>query len=117
MDLKNAAVRKKSENPESVRAYPMSVNNPQFNRKGTDASANDAMVTSEQFFAQLRGALIDRLPDGPERFNTLARLDALEEAKGYTFLRYYSSFIAGAANHMNVVCPFIPGLTSILVRV
>jgi hypothetical protein len=117
VDSKSAAARKKSEHPESVRTYPMSVNNPQFNREGTDASANDAMVTGEQFFAQLRGALINMLPDGPEKSNTLGRLDALEKAKGYTFLRYYSSFIAGAANHMNVVYPFIPGLTSILVRV
>jgi hypothetical protein len=115
VDLKNAAARKKSGHP--LRSYPMSVNNPQFNREGTDASANDAMVTGEQFFAQLRGALIDTLPDGPEKSDTLGRLDALEKAKGYTFLRFYSSFIAGAANHMNVVYPFIPGLTSILVRV
>ena len=117
MDSKHAAVRKKSERPESARSYPMSVTNPQFNREGTEASANDAMVTSEQFFAQLRVALINRLPDGPEKSSILERLGTLEDAKGYTFLRYYSNFIAGAENHMNVVCPFIPGLTSILVRV
>jgi len=117
MDLKTAAVRKKSERPESVRSYPMSVGNPKFNPSGNCGSTNDATVTMEQFCAQSRGALIDALPDGSEKSNTLTRLDVLETAKGYTFLRYYSNFIAGVANHMNIVCPFIPGLTSILVRV
>jgi hypothetical protein len=116
VDLKPARARNRSELPESARSYPMSVNNPYFNSRGTDASANEAMVTSEQFFAQLRGALIDSLPDGPEKSNTLTRLEALEKARGYTFLRCYSNFIADVGNHMNVVCPFIPGLTSILIR-
>jgi hypothetical protein len=41
----------------------------------------------------------------------------LETAKGYTFLRHYSNFIAGAAKQMTVISPYIPGLTSILVRI
>jgi hypothetical protein len=117
VDLKPAAARTKSDLPESARSYPMNVANPKFNAPETLAPVNDATVTSEQFFAQLRGALTDSLRDGPEKVDTLTRLDALEKAKGYTFLRYYSTFIASAANHMNVVGPFIPGLTSIMVRV
>jgi len=74
-------------------------------------------VTSEQFFAQLRGALTDSLADGPEKLDTLTRLDVLEKVRGYTFLRYYSNFIAGVADQMSIVHPFISGLTSILVRV
>jgi hypothetical protein len=117
VDLKPAAARTKSDLPESARSYPMNVANPKFNAPGAHAPVNDATVTSQQFFAQLRGALTDSLRDGPEKVDTLTRLDALEKAKGYTFLRYYSTFIASAANHMDVVCPFIPGLTSIMVRV
>jgi len=117
VDLKPAAARNKSELPESARNYPMSVKNPKLNAPGACALISDATVTSEQFFAQLRGALTDSLAASPEKFDTLARLDALEKARGYTFLRYYSNFIAGVAHHMSVVCPFIPGLTSILVRI
>jgi hypothetical protein len=88
----------------------MYVNNPQFDAQSTNASGNDSTVTSEQLFAQLREALIVSLPDGPEKSNTLTRLGMLEReerAKGYTFLRHYSSFIAGVADHMTVVSPFI----------
>jgi hypothetical protein len=117
VDLKSATVRKKLLIPESAPIYPMYVNNPQFDAQSTNASGNDSTVTSEQLFAQLREALIVSLADGPEKSNTLTRLGMLERAKGYTFLRHYSSFIAGVADHMTVVSPFIPGLTSILVRV
>ncbi len=97
--------------------YPIYVDNPQFGGPSTKTSARDLTVTSQQLFAQLREALTDNLPDNSERSSILARLDTLERAKGYTFLRHYSSFIASAANHMTVVSPFVPGLTSILIRV
>ena|SRR5271155_422734 len=97
--------------------YPMYVDNPRFNAQSNHAVAKDSTVTSEQLFAQLREALTDNLPDNSERSNVLTRLDMLERAKGYTFLRHYSSFISGASNHMGVVSPFVPGLTSILIRV
>jgi hypothetical protein len=117
VNMKSTTVRKKSSFPESSHIYPMYVNNPQFDAHSTNASAYDSTVTSEQLFTQLREALILNLADGPEKSNTLTQLDALERAKGYTFLRHYSSFISGVANYMTVVSPFIPGLTSILVRV
>jgi hypothetical protein len=97
-------------------SYPTYVDNPQFDAHSTKISPKDLSVTSEQLFAQLREALIDNLPDDSERSSILTRLDTLERAKGYTFLRHYSSFIAGAAGHMAVVSPFVPGLTSILIR-
>jgi hypothetical protein len=96
--------------------YPMYVDNPQFDAQSTNTLAKDLTVTSGQLFAQLREALTDNLPDNSERSVILTRLDALERAKGYTTLRHYSNFIAGAANHMAVVSPFVPGLTSILMR-
>jgi hypothetical protein len=97
--------------------YPMYVDNPQFDAQSTKTFARDLTVTSGQLFAQLREALTDKLPDNSERSSILARLDTLERAKGYTFLRCYSTFIAGTANYMAVVSPFVPGLTSILTRV
>jgi hypothetical protein len=96
--------------------HSMYVDNPQLRSQSTNSSPNDATVTGAEFFAQLRAALTSNLPDDSERSAILARLDTLEKAKGYTFLRHYSAFIAGAANHMAVVSPFVPGLTSILTR-
>jgi hypothetical protein len=100
-----------------VPAYSIYVDNPQFDAHSTNILARNSSVTSEQLFAQLREALTDSLPDSLERTGILTRLDTLERAKGYAFLRHYSSFIAGAASHMAVVSPFVPGLTSILIRV
>jgi hypothetical protein len=117
VDLKPATLKRKSQFPEFAPTYPIYVNNPRFDAQRPNVSGNNSTVTSEQLFAQLREALIDSLADGLEKSTTLAQLDALEKAKGYTFLRHYSAFIAGVANHMTVVSPFIPGLTSILVRV
>jgi hypothetical protein len=96
--------------------HSMYVDNPRLRTTSTNSSSNDSTLTSVEFFEQLRAALTSNLPDDSERSAILARLDALEKAKGYTFLRHYSAFIAGAANHMAVVSPFVPGLTSILTR-
>jgi len=73
----------------------MYVANPRFDAQSPNALANDSAVTSEQLFAQLREPLIVSLADGPEKSNTLTPLGMLERAKGYIFLRHYSSFIAG----------------------
>jgi len=97
--------------------YPMYVDNPQFDAQSNKTFGRDPTVTMEQLFAQLREALTDNLRDNSERSGILTRLDTLGRAKGYTFLRHYSNFIAAAANHMTVVSPFVPGLTSILTRV
>lgn len=97
--------------------YPIYVDNPHFGAKSAGYLDNDSTVTSGQLFSQLRDALIRSLPEGPEKFENLGRLDMLEAAKGYTFLRHYANFIAGAAKQMTVVSPYIPGLTSILVRI
>ena len=97
--------------------YPIYVDNPHFGAKSAGSLANDPTVTSGQLFSQLRDALIHGLPEGPEKFENLGRLDLLETAKGYTYLRHYSNFIAGAAKQMTVISPYIPGLTSILVRI
>jgi hypothetical protein len=94
----------------------MYVDNPQFDAQSTNTLPKDLTITSEQLFAQLREALTINLPDDSERSSILTRLGTLESAKGYTFLRHYSNFIASATNHMAVVSPFVPGLTSILTR-
>jgi hypothetical protein len=42
-------------------------------------------------------------------------LDALEKAKGEkSFLTHYQEFIAVAADHMTLLCPFIPALTQMI---
>jgi hypothetical protein len=106
--------KNRSARHEVAPVYPMYVDNP-YCALSTNG-LEDSKITSGQLFAQLREALTDDLPDNPERSSILTRLDALERASGYTFLRHYSSFIAGVANHMAVVFPFVPGLTSILIR-
>jgi hypothetical protein len=88
--------------------------NSRVNNQSTDNSTNVSTVTGEQLFVQLREA-IRALPDAIERAEILAKLDALEAAKGFTtFSEKYQSFIAAAANHINILAPFIPALTQML---
>ena len=117
MNPKDVIATTKSGVSQVTPTYPIYVDNPHFGAKSADCLANDSTVTSGQLFSQLRDALMHGLPEGPEKFANLSRLDMLETAKGYTFLRHYSNFIAGAAKQMTVISPYIPGLTSILVRI
>jgi hypothetical protein len=117
MNPKSAIATTRSGVSQVTLTYPLYVDNPHFGAKSAGSLTNDSTVTSGQLFSQLRYALIHGLPEGPEKSENLGRLDMLETAKGYTFLRHYSNFIAGAAKQMTVISPYIPGLTSILVRI
>ncbi len=117
MNPKGVIVTMKSGDSRVTPTYPIYVDNPHFGTNNAGSLADDSTVTSGQLFSQLRNALMHGLPEGPEKIENLGRLDMLETAKGYTFLRHYSNFIAGAAKQMTIISPYIPGLTSILVRI
>lgn len=75
-------------------------------------------VTNEQLFVKLRDQ-IKESPVAPEEQSAiLARLDALEQAQNTpSFAQKYAEFIGVAANHMQLIAPFIPALTEMLQKV
>jgi hypothetical protein len=45
---------------------------------------------------------------------TIAAMSAASERQDGTFLSKYQDFIAAAANHMTILAPFLPALSSLL---
>jgi hypothetical protein len=98
--------------------YHIEGDNSRVSVNSIDNSVNVVVKSSEQIFANLRQTLQSGVPEGAERTDILARLTALEQAQGSkSFVQHYTEFIAAAANHMQLVGPFIPALTEILQKV
>jgi hypothetical protein len=80
-----------------------------------DSSVNISHEITENVFADMRQIIQSNIRDEDERDEILRRLAELEAAKGTSsFTEKYQRFIAGAANHMELLAPFIPALTQML---
>ena len=98
--------------------YHVEGDNSRVNVNSTDNSVNIVVKSSEQIFASLRQQIESRVPEGVERKKILDGLTALEQSQGSkSFVQRYTEFIEVAANHMQVLAPFIPALTELLRQV
>jgi hypothetical protein len=106
---------KKSEAGPSITVYHVEGDNARWNVNSSDHSVNVVIKPSEQIFANMRQQIESRVPEGAERTDILERLTALEKAQGSSsFAQRYTEFISAAANHMQLLGPFIPALTEML---
>jgi hypothetical protein len=95
--------------------YNLTGPNARFNINSVDSSTNVVSQAPPEFFEALRLAIQSRIPAGQEQRDLLAAAAALEQQTGKpTFAQRYSQFMALAANHMEVLVPFIPALTQML---
>ncbi|MDP9606937.1 UNVERIFIED_ORG: hypothetical protein J2W38_006757 [Variovorax paradoxus] len=89
------------------------------NVNSTDNSTNFHISTS-QVFNSIRDALNSQTQTQtsltqPERETLLSHVDAMEADVGTpSFTKRYQDFIAAGANHMTLLTPFIPALSSLL---
>jgi hypothetical protein len=80
-----------------------------------DSSTNVVSQTPAELFDAIRCAIQTSVPAGKERQDLLAATAGLEQESGKpTFGQRYAQFMAIAANHMEVLMPFIPALTQML---
>ncbi len=99
----------------SITVYHVEGDNSRVNVNSTDKSVNVVVKPSEQIFANLRQQVESHVPEGDERTDIIERLTTLEKAQGSkSFAQRYTEFIAAAANHMELLAPFIPALTEML---
>jgi hypothetical protein len=106
---------KKTEASSVTNVYHVYGHNPHWNVQSTDQSLNVVTVTSGELFVQLREQVKVRVPASEEQAAILDRLEALEQAQNTnSFAQKYAEFIAVAANHMQLIAPFIPALTEML---
>lgn len=84
------------------------------NINSTDNSTN-ITVNSSPIFASITDAISNSSIEVQEKAQLLARIDAMKQAEGKpAFLDRYKEFMQNAANHMSVISPFIPALTSLI---
>jgi len=101
--------------PSATTVYHIEGNNARINVNSTDNSVNVVTTSTKQVFADLRQKLTAGIPSGDEQKAILEQLTALEEAQNSpSFAQRYTEWIALAANHMELIGPFIPALTEML---
>ncbi len=107
-----------SESGKATNVYHVYGHNPRWNFNSSDHSVNTVTLSNEQVFAQLREKITTDIPPTEERVALVNKLEELEQAQNTpSFGRRYTEFIAIAANHMQLIAPFIPALTEMLQKV
>jgi hypothetical protein len=101
--------------PNTVNIYHVTGHNNRWMTNSQDHSVNIVTQSSDQIFATLRQKIETELPLSDEQKDILGKLSALErEQDSPSVVQRYTEFIAAAANHMQLIAPFIPALTEIL---
>ena len=84
------------------------------NVNSVDSSIN-VVTTSDDSFEQLRAMIEQSISNAGKRSELLGHIEHMEDSKGSTdYSNRYTAFVAAAADHMTLVAPFIPFLTSLL---
>jgi hypothetical protein len=95
--------------------YNLTGPNTRFNINSVDSSTNVVNQAPPEFFEALRLAIQSRIPAGQNQQDLLTATADMEQVSGKPgFAQRYAKFMALAANHMEVLTPFIPALTQML---
>ena len=102
----------------TINIYHVPGNNNRWLTNSQDYSVNVVTQSSDQIFASLRQEIESNIPAGEEQADILQRLGSLEAAQNSPlFMQRYAEFVAAAANHVQLISPFIPALTEMLQKV
>ena len=101
--------------PSQTVVYNLIGENPRVNIASHDHSSNVAVnITSEGLFEQIRQTISEQVQEEAERQALLERVAELERDKGKpSFAEKYTQFVALAANHMQLLAPFLPALAQL----
>lgn len=89
-------------------------NHGKVNINSTDNSTNIS-IDSSSIFECLSDAISKALIEETQKAQLLVKVGQLKQAKGTDgFSEKYKDFMQNAANHMTVISPFIPALTSLI---
>ena len=88
--------------------------NGKVNINSTDNSTNISFDSSS-IYSGLSDAINRSSIEETQKTQLLAKIDEMKKAEGTSgFINIYKEFIQNAANHMTVIYPFIPALTSLI---
>lgn len=89
-----------------------------MNVNSVDNSTNVTTLSADEVFSELRKQLDAGISQENIRTEVLASLAELQSAQNAPgFARRYTEFISVAADHMELIAPFIPALTEMLRKV
>lgn len=92
--------------------YILNGSNTRVYHNSIDQSSNVVRVSSPVLFEELKKTIKSQIP---ENYILLLLVDAMEKASGSpSFLESYLKFIEESAEHLLILYPFIPGLSSLI---
>lgn len=95
--------------------YNVTGPNARFNNNSIDASTNVINQTHKELFEALRKVIENQIHSQVEKARLLSGAEALKREVGTSgFTTRYAEFMSLAANHMQVLAPFIPALSQLL---
>jgi len=95
--------------------YNLTGTQTRVNIQSSDSSVNISSITNEQLFTGIASEIRQHVADDGQRTEMLAKLDALKHADSKTVGERYRELISTAADHMNLLTPFMPALAALLV--
>ena len=88
--------------------------NGKVNINSTDNSTNIS-TDSSSIFGSLSNAINNAPIEEKQKVQLMAKVEELKQAEGTGgYIQKYNEFMQNAANHMTVISPFIPALTSLI---
>jgi hypothetical protein len=97
--------------------YNISGDQARININSVDASTNVKNVDMKQLFTEMRAAVQRGIAPGAECNELRERMDNLESsANTPSFAQRYAEFMQLAANHVQVLGPFFPALSQLLLN-
>ena len=101
--------------PNAVNVHVSEGSQAHININSTDQSTNINHAQPSPVFDEIRQLLKEALDDSPELELLFERVDDMERNQGVgDFSTSYKDFIASAANHLTLLMPILPALTSLL---
>ncbi len=115
IDYRREGVQQHQLQPSSVNLQVSHSPQARVNLYSSDRSQNTISSQPEQLFSQLRDLLREFAADSPDLEVLLELVDDMERSRATgDFTRAYRDFVAAAADHISILVPVLPALTSLL---
>lgn len=109
--------RRRRSNPKEatvMNVYHLTGAGSRVNVNSTDNSTN-VTISESELFSKMREEISEKVPSGEGRDRLLQKVSALEKERDLpSAWERYKELITVAADHMALICPFIPALTEMI---
>ena len=116
IEIERQGARSMQTQPSTINVNVLDSAQPRININSIDQSTNILNSQPDELFEEIRSLLQGSVSDGEELDRILMRVDDMEDSIGTPdeFKRAYKEFISVAANHLTILAPMLPALSSLL---